>query len=48
MQYNLCIVRPPENPHTAAFDELAEVIALGLHDLGHVVHMNDNNLMPDA
>ncbi|AOI89458.1 hypothetical protein NUV26_00775 [Burkholderia pseudomultivorans] len=48
MRYNLCIVRPPANPHTAAFDELAEVIACGLHDLGHIVHVNDNNLMPDA
>jgi len=48
MQYNLCIVRPPENPHTAAFDELAEVVAYGLHDLGHAVHVNDNTLMPDA
>ncbi|MCA8003178.1 CgeB family protein [Burkholderia metallica] len=48
MDYNLCVVRPPDNPHTAAFDELAEVIAYGLHDLGHAVHMNDNVLMPDA
>jgi hypothetical protein len=48
MEYNLCIVRPPGNPHTAAFDELAEVIAHGLHDLGHVVHVNDNHLMQEA
>jgi len=48
VQYNLCIVRPPDNPNTAAFDELAEVIAYGLRDLGHDVYMNDNKMMPDA
>ena len=48
MDYNLCIVRPPGYAHSGAFTELAEVIAYGLDDLGHLVHVNENNMMPDV
>ncbi|WP_175767014.1 hypothetical protein [Burkholderia cenocepacia] len=48
MYYNICIVRPPGYPHSGAFTELAEVIACGLEDLGHVVHFSENDMMADA
>ncbi|WP_322082507.1 hypothetical protein [Burkholderia sp. BCC1972] len=48
MDYNICIVRPPGYVHSGAFTELAEVIAYGLEDLGHVVHFSKNDMRSDA
>ncbi|WP_322079681.1 hypothetical protein [Burkholderia cepacia] len=48
MDYNICIVRPHGYAHSGAFTELAEVIAYGLEDLGHPVHVNENTMMSDA
>ncbi|MBJ9590919.1 CgeB family protein [Burkholderia seminalis] len=48
MHYNICVVRPPGYAHSGAFTELAEVVAYGLDDLGHTVHISENAMMPDA
>lgn len=48
MQYNLCIVSPEGYIHSAAFAELAELVAFGLRDLGHAAVININRTFGDA
>ncbi len=42
MRYSVVIAQPPGYIHSAAFAELAELIAYGLDDLGHAVALHVN------
>lgn len=46
--YNICIIRPDNYIHSAAFTELAEVICYGLRELGHVADVTYNAVNSDA
>jgi hypothetical protein len=48
MDFNICIVRPPGYIHSAAFAELAELIAYGLQDLRHNVRVTTNQIAGNA
>jgi hypothetical protein len=48
MRFHVCLVKPAGYPHSAAFAELASLLALGLRDLGHHAEVGLNRLAPDA
>jgi len=48
MKYNICIVRPDNYIHSAAFMELAELVGHGLQDLGHPATISVNRTFVDA
>lgn len=47
MRYLICTLQPPGYPHTAAFDELIDLLAYSLQDIGHTVSRSTNQLLPD-
>ena len=47
MRYHICTLQPAGYPHTAAFDELIELLAYSLQDLGHTVTRGTNRLPED-
>ncbi|MFT6436758.1 MAG: hypothetical protein ACJAVI_004828 [Candidatus Azotimanducaceae bacterium] len=47
MNFNICIVKPKNYPHSDAFWELAELIAFSLRDLNHNVIISINELISD-
>lgn len=48
MNFNICIAQPTNYIHSAAFSELAELIAYSLQDLGHAVAISINQTYSDA
>jgi len=48
MKYNICIVRPDNYIHSAAFMELAQLVGYGLEDLGHSVAISVNRTFVEA
>ena len=46
MDYTVYIAQPPGYLHSAAFTELAELVAYGLGDLGHDARVAVNRLRP--
>ena len=48
MKYNICIVRPDNYVHSAAFLELAQLLGHGLEDLGHPVVISVNGILAEA
>lgn len=48
MDYNICVIQPDGSIHSAAFAELAELVAAGLRDLGHSVLISHNHVARDA
>jgi hypothetical protein len=46
--FHVCLLQPEGYIHSGAFYELAELIALGLHDLGHDCAVQLNSIHPDA
>jgi hypothetical protein len=48
MKYNICIVRPDNYIHSAAFMELAQLVGYGLEDLGHLVAISVNRTFAEA
>jgi hypothetical protein len=48
MNFNICIIQPPNYIHSAAFAELGEVVGYALQDLGHNVALNVNQTFKDA
>lgn len=48
MQFHVCLIQPEGYVHSGAFYELAELIALGLRDLGYPCAVELNGIDPDA
>ncbi|KPF64154.1 hypothetical protein IP88_13880 [alpha proteobacterium AAP81b] len=48
MKFNICLVQPPNYIHSQALAELGELIAYGLHDLGHPTTMMVHGIQRDA
>ncbi len=48
MDFNICIVQPRGYIHSAAFTELAELIAYGLQDLHHNARVGTNQILGNA
>ena len=48
MKYNICVVQPHGYVHSAAFSELAELVAYGLQDLHRNARVTVNQIAGDA
>jgi hypothetical protein len=48
VNFHICIVQPPGYIHTGAFTELAELLLLGLGDLGHGTSIGENQFVQGA
>lgn len=48
MNFNICVVQPSGYVHSAAFAELAELVAFGLRDLRHSATVTANHIAPNA
>lgn len=48
MNFNICVVQPSGYIHSAAFSELAELVAFGLRDLRHSATVTSNHIAANA
>ncbi len=48
LKFNICVIKPAGYIHSAAFEELAELVKYGLIDLGHQALIHFNDIRPEA
>lgn len=45
--YNICIIRPPKYAWSSVFQEIAELVAYAIRDLGFKASINENHIFSD-